>query len=54
MDLRAVAVLSFGCFFWATALTDNRGRMGSPFGQDYTAFALVRLTNLTENGIQWH
>jgi nitric oxide reductase subunit B len=89
--LLAVAVVSFGLFFWATARTyeqappqperfvDARGKtvmtaddilagkggfqkadlmdfgslygMGSYFGQDYTAFALVRLASLTETAL---
>ena len=89
--LLAVAIFSFGLFFWATARTyeqappqpdrfvtaagapvllnadivSGKGAfqkadlmdygslygMGSYFGQDYTAFALMRLANLTENAI---
>ena len=53
--LLAVTILSFGLFFWATTVTYDRAPpygslygMGSYFGQDYTAFALMRLANLTE------
>jgi nitric oxide reductase subunit B len=89
--LLAVAIISFGLFFWATARTYElappqpvrylstggntvmsdaeivAGKadfqkadlmdygslygMGSYFGEDYTAFALSRLANLTENGL---
>ena len=85
--LLAVTIMSFGLFFWATAVTYDRAPprpnrfiapdgstvltasdivsgkagfqkadlmdygslygMGSYFGQDYTAFALVRLAKLT-------
>ncbi len=89
--LLAVTILSFGLFFWATAITYERAPprperfvtadgktlltatdivagkagfqkadlmdygslygMGSYFGQDFTAFALMRLANLTESGL---